>query len=103
MASHSDKTRGQVTCVVDVDPEVVDAGAEMTLHGTVSCAPACDLRGHTLLIKDETGADRGSIQLTEFDGEANETTGEFVVKAPVHPAKYTWLAVYAETSTPISF
>jgi len=102
MASHSDKTRGQVTCVVDVSPEVVDAGAEMTLHGTVSCAPACDLRGNTLLIKDETGAERGSVEVTDFDGETNET-GEFVVKAPVKPGEYTWSAVYAETSTPISF
>ena len=102
MTSHSDKTRGQVTCVVDVSPEVVDAGAEMTLHGTVSCAPACDLRGHTLLIKDETGAERGSVEVTDFDGETNET-GELVVKAPVKPGKYTWSAVYAETSTPISF
>ena len=102
MTSHSDKTRGQVTCVVEVSPEVVDAGAEMTLHGTVSCAPACDLRGHTLLIKDETGAERGSVEVTDFDGETNET-GEFVVKAPVKPGEYTWSAVYAETSTPISF
>ena len=104
MAPQSDKTRGQVTCVVEVSPEVVDAGADMTLHGTVSCDPACDLRGHTLLIKDETGADRGRIELTDFDGETNET-GEFVTKAPVQPGGYTWLAVcsYAEASTPISF
>jgi hypothetical protein len=102
MASHSDKTRSQVTCVIDVDPEMVDAGAEMTLHGMVSCTPACDLRGHTLLIKDETGAERGSIEVTDFDGETNET-GELVAKAPVQPGQYTWLAVYAETSTPISF
>ena len=102
MASHSDKTRGQVTCVVEVSPEVVDVGADMTLHGTVSCTPACDLRGHTLLIKDETGAERGSVEVTDFDGETNET-GELVVKAPVKPGEYTWSAVYAETSTPISF
>ena len=51
-----------MTCVVDVSPEVVDAGAEMTLRGKVSCAPACDLRGHTLLVKDQRGADAGSIR-----------------------------------------
>jgi len=112
MASQSDITRGHVTFVIDVSPEVVDAGSEMTLHGEVSCAPVCDLRGHTLLIKDETGADRGSIELTKFDGETNET-GEFVLKAPVRTADYNWLAVcppvvkkaisYAEVSAPISF
>ena len=112
MASPSDKTRGHVTCVIDVSPEVVDAGSEMTLRGEVSCAPVCDLRGHSLLIKDETGADRGSIEITEFDGETN-ATGEFVLKAPIPTAEYTWLAVcpavvkkaitYAEASAPISF
>lgn len=112
MASQSDKTRGQVTCVVDVSPEVVDAGAEMTLHGKVSCFPACNLRGHTLLVKDQAGAHAGSVELTGFDGETNES-GEFVVKAPVKAGEYTWLAVcpavvkegisYMEASTPISF
>jgi hypothetical protein len=102
MTSKSDKTPAQVTCVIEVSPQVVDAGAEMTLHGRVSCAPACDLRGHTLLIKDETGADRGSLELTDFDGATNET-GELAVKAPVKPGGYTWLAVYEEKSTPFSF
>src|SRR5438128_12556230 len=39
----------QTTCVFEVSPDVVDAGAEMTLRGKVSCSPACDLRGHRLL------------------------------------------------------
>src|SRR5262245_7450694 len=112
MASHSDKTRGQLTCVVDLDPKVVDAGGELTLHFEVSCAPACDLRGHAVLIKDQGGAERGSIKLTSFDGETNET-GELVVKAPVTAGECTWLVLcpavvkerisYAEASTPISF
>ena len=63
MASHSDEMRGQTTCAVDVSPDVVDAGAEMTLRGRVSCSPACDLRGHTLLVKDQAGADVGSVEL----------------------------------------
>jgi len=105
-------TRGQVTCVVDVSPEAVDAGAELTLQAKVSSAPTCDLRGHTLLIKDDAGADAGSVEITNFDGEANETD-EFIVTAPIKPGVYTWSAVcsvvikkgvsYAETSTPISF
>jgi hypothetical protein len=112
MASQSDERRGRTTCAIDVFPEVVDAGAEMTLQGKVSCSPACDLRGHTLLVKDQAGADAGSIELTEFDGETNETS-ELVMKAPVKAGEYTWLAVcaavvkegisYIEASTPISF
>jgi hypothetical protein len=112
MASHSDKTRDQVTCMADVAPDVVDAGAEITVQCEVSCVPACDLRGHALLIKDQAGADRGRIELTAFDGKTNETD-EFVVKAPVKAGLYTWLGVcpavvkkgisYAEASIPISF
>jgi hypothetical protein len=112
MGSQSDKMRGHTTCAVDVSPGVVDAGADVTLQGKVSCSPACDLRGHTLLIKDQTGANTGRVEIREFDGVTN-TTGEFVVKAPFQPGVYTWLAVspalvkegvsYMQVSTPISF
>jgi hypothetical protein len=104
--------RGQTTCAIHVSPGVVEAGAEMTLQGKVSCSPACDLRGHTLLIKDEAGADACSVELTEFDGKTNDTR-ELVVKAPARPGGYLWSAVcpavvkgdtsYPEASTPISF
>ena len=97
---------------MDVSPAVVDAGAEMTLQGTVSCSPACDLRGHTLVIKDQNGADAGGVELTEFDGETNQTS-ELVVKAPIEAGEYTWSAVcpavakngvvYEEAPTPVSF
>ena len=78
-----------MTCVVDVSPQLVDAGAEMTLHGTVSCTPARDLRGHKLLIKDDAGVEVGSIEIAHFDGETNETD-EFVAKAPVKAGAYMW-------------
>jgi hypothetical protein len=101
-----------VTLVVDVSPEVVDAGAKLTLHGEVSCSPACDLRGHNLLIKDETGADASTVEFINFDGEISET-GEFVVNAPVRPGQYRWQAVcpaivkdgssYPEALVPIPF
>ena len=103
---------GHMTCAVDVSPGVVDAGAEMTLRGKVSCSPPCDLRGHTLLVKDEAGGDAGSIELTEFDGETNRTN-EVVLKAPVTAGRHTWSALcpavakggtsYIEASTAISF
>src|SRR5262249_48010474 len=105
-------TRGQVTCRIEVSPEVVDAGAEMMLHAVTSCVPACDLRGHNLLIKDHAGADASKVELINFDSETNETAGELVAKAPITPGAYTWSAVcpssvnkgvsYSEASTPIS-
>src|SRR4029453_625175 len=91
-----------VAGVVDVSPLLVDAGAEMTLHGTVSCTPARDLRGHKLLIKDDAGADVGSIEIAHFDGETSETD-EFVARAPVKAGAYIWSAVCEGTSSPISF
>jgi hypothetical protein len=112
MTPQNDEKRGQTTCAFDVSPDVVDAGAEMTLHGRVSCSPSCDLRGHALLIKDHDGADVGTLELTEFDGEANETS-DLVLKAPGTAGEYTWLAVspavvkkgvsYSAASTPIPF
>jgi hypothetical protein len=91
---------------------VVDSGAELTLHGEVSCVPECDLRGRSLLIKDQAGADVGALELTKFDGKTNET-GDFVVKAPVQAGEYTWSAVcpavvmegisYPEAHAQISF
>src|SRR5207244_12712873 len=78
-----------VTCVVDLSPEVVDAGAEITLHAEVSRTPASDLRGQKLVIKDHAGADVGTTEFTHFDGETNETD-EFVVKAPATPGAYLW-------------
>ena len=112
MTSQTEKMRGRTTCAVDVSPNIVDAGADMTLQAEVSCSPPCDLRGHALLVKDHAGADSRRVELTEFDGEANRTR-EFVMKVPVKPGEYAWLAVspavvkegvsYAQASAPISF
>ena len=112
MAEDNDMTRKISACGVEVSPSEVDAGGDMTLKGKVSCSPAGDLRGKTLLIMDQDGALAESMELTEFEGETNETS-EFVVKAPVKPGAYTWLAVCPayvtsgisceETSAPFSF
>jgi len=112
MVSQSDQMRRQTTCSVDISPDVVDAGAEMKLQAKISCSPACDLGGHTVVVKDQTGADAARVELTEFDGTTN-LTRELAMKAPVQPGEYTWLAVFpavvkkgvsfAEASTPISF
>jgi hypothetical protein len=92
MASEGDVIRAQTTCAVRVTPDVVEASDEVTLQLTVSCVPACDLRGHALLIKDQAGADVTRIELTRFDGTSNETDA-FAVKAPFTPGNYTWSAI----------
>ncbi len=112
MAPEDDMTRKISALSCEVSPSEIDAGADMTLKGKVSASPAGDLRGKTLLIKDQDGALAASIELGAFDGETNET-GEFVVKAPLRPGSYTWLAVcpartkagisHEEMSAPFSF
>ena len=92
MAPEGDVKRVETACAIRVAPGVVDAGAELTLQIKVSCSPGCDLRGHTLLIKDHAGADVTRVELTRFDGTATETD-EFAVKAPFNPGRYTWSVV----------
>jgi hypothetical protein len=112
MASDSAEIHHETACAVDISPDIVDAGGEMALRCRVACSPPCDLRGHTVSIKDDAGGDVASLVLSEFDGEANES-GELVVKAPAEARAYTWVAVcpavmkagisHTEASTPIPF
>ena len=92
MAAENHMTRKIGECSVELSSSQVDADADITLKGRVSYSPAVDLRGRTLLIKDQDGALAQSIEFTEFDGETSATS-EFVVKAPLMPGTYTWLAL----------
>jgi len=98
--------------LVKAPPDEVKAGADMVLQVSVSCSLACDLKGKTLRIMDKEEVLVDNIELTEFDGTANQT-GEFVVEAPIVPGEYTWTAVFLpqgeeealheECSTPFTF
>src|SRR5262245_61491580 len=92
MASTRDEIVGYTTWVVDVSPSVVDAEEEMTLCVKATFSPRCDLRGHALLVKDQTGASVARIELSKFDGETNETN-PLIVNAPIVPGEHTWLVV----------
>jgi hypothetical protein len=76
----------------DARPAEVDAGARVTLVGTIACSPARDLRELALLIKDDEGSPLGEAEIVEFDGEIN-STAELAVEAPLQPGEHTWLAV----------
>ncbi len=112
MASRKEPARGHVDIALEVSPDVVDAGAEMTLHARVVCSPSGDLIGHTLKVKDEAGADAGVLALTDIDDEEN-ATGAAALKAPVKTGDYVWSVLcpavvkdgvsYAEASKTISF
>lgn len=112
MASRKGQTRGQVDIALEVSPDIVDAGAEMILHARVSGSPSCDLAGHSLLVKDEVGADAGVLELTEIDDQTN-AAGALAFKAPLKTGDYVWSALcsavvkegvsYEEASRAISF
>jgi len=92
----------EISVSIEVSPNEVDAGADLTVKGKVSCSPAVDLRGKTLIIKDQDGTLVQSIELTEFDGNISGTR-ECVVKSPGRPGGYSWMAVCpADAGTGIS-
>lgn len=110
--TQAEQTRGRMTCVVDVSPVVVDAGATLTLRSSVSCSPACDLRGRTVLVTDQAGAEVARTELGATDA-GTSVTSEIFLKAPTEAGDYTWLvacpafvkedASFVEASAPVSF
>ena len=90
----------------------LDAGTDIALKVKVSCSLACDLRGKTVNIIAQDAVVAEEIELTTFEGTDNETD-EFVVRSPIEPGEYTWMAVFPaqetegvlheESSAPFSF
>ncbi len=74
-------------------PAELDAGTDMTLKVQVACSAGCDLRGHLVRLVNQDGIAVNEIELTGFDGTANET-GEFLAKAPTQPGEYAWTAAF---------
>ncbi len=88
---------------VDVSPEEVDAGADITLDIEVSHAMPAGPEDSRLLIRDHDGAVAASVRLAEFGGETGRS-GAFVVTAPLEPGTHTWSAAgAAPDSTPAPF
>ena len=58
MAAKAVGTHGQLTCVVEVSPGEVDAGAELTVTVRVACPHGCDLRGQIVSIWNQDDAGR---------------------------------------------
>jgi hypothetical protein len=89
MVSQSEERQGELVCTVEATPDNVDAGAVMMLRAEVSSSPQSDLRGHQLAIKDQSGADVGVLELTDFDGEAR-SSGTLKINAPFQTGEYVW-------------
>jgi hypothetical protein len=105
-------THAQRTCAVEVSASEVDAGAELTVRAIVSCPHGCDLRGQSVSIRNQDGAELASAELMEFDGEAH-VMDALVLRAPLEVGEHIYRAVLAaqekdgvaheETSTAFSF
>jgi hypothetical protein len=112
MASRKEQAHGRVDIALEVSPDVVDAGAELTLLARASSSPPSDLIGHRLFAKDEKGAEAGVLELTDFDDDEN-ATGSLALKAPLETGNYVWSVLsptvvnegvsYDEASKTISF
>jgi hypothetical protein len=112
MASRKEPTRGHVDIALEVSPDSVDAGSEMTLQARVACSPPGDLVGHRLLVKAGAGADAGVLELTDIDDEEN-AIGALALKAPLVTGEHIWLVTspavvkdgisYAEASKAVAF
>ncbi len=90
---------------VEVSPEEVDAGAELTLDIEVSRSDGAGPAETRLLIRDHDGELAASVELAELDGETGRS-GAFVVAAPLEPGTHAWSAAAAapgSTPAPFSF
>ncbi len=112
MVAKAVRTHGQRTCTVEATASEVDAGAELTLRAFVSCPHGCDLRGQSVSIRNQDGAELVSGELMELDGGAHVTSA-LVLRAPLEAGEHIYRAVLAahekdgvaheETSTAFSF
>jgi hypothetical protein len=93
----------QRTCSVEVSPNVVDAGGELTVVVRASCPAGCDLQGQGVSIRDEAGAERAEAELAvdELIGAEGDAcaTGAITLQAPLDAGEHTWRAVLAAVET----
>jgi hypothetical protein len=112
MVAKSVGTHHLPMCTVELSAGEVDAGAELSITGRVSCAHGCDLRGQRISIRNQDDAELARAELTGREGEA-DVTSAFVVRAPVEVSKHIYRAILAaherdgvvheERSVPFSF
>ncbi len=84
------------TCTVDVFPDEVDAGADITLTIHVTCPPDEALPAPRVSIRDHEGTELAQAELTAADDdEADDdyTSDEIVVAAPRTAGEHVYRAV----------
>jgi hypothetical protein len=94
MAAKAVRAHGRRICTVEVSPVEVDAGAELTVRGRVSCPQGCDLRRQRISIRAQDDTELARAALTERDGDAYLTRA-LVLRAPLEVGEHICRAVLA--------
>jgi hypothetical protein len=81
------------TCVVEVDPPEVDAGAELTISIRASCPHGCDLSGQRVSIRDADDAELAGAELAQRDGESH--AARTALRAPLEVGEHACRAILA--------
>jgi hypothetical protein len=84
------------TCTVDVSPDEIDAGADITLTTNVTCPPSEALPVPRVSIRDHEGTELAQVELTvSDDDEADDdyTSDDIVVAAPRTAGEHVYRAV----------
>jgi hypothetical protein len=103
---------GNRTCAVEVSPDPVDAGADLTITVRVSCPDGCDLSGQSVSIRNQDDVELAHAQLSASEDGAYVMRA-FALRAPLQAGAHIGRAVLAvhekngvvhqETSTKFSF
>jgi hypothetical protein len=112
MMAKAVRVHHQRACAVEVSPDEVDAGGELTVVVRASCPNGCDLQGQGVSIRDEDGTELGAAELAAAEGGAY-ATGAVALRAPLDVGEHVWKAMLAlvetdgvsheETSTAFAF
>src|SRR5262245_1695187 len=94
MAAKAVRTHDQRTCAVEVSPNEVDAGAELTVRAFASCPHGCDLTGQSVSIRNQDGIELARAELKEFDTEVY-VVSPLVLRAPLEVGEHIYRIVLA--------
>jgi hypothetical protein len=109
MAAKPVRVHGERACAVEISPQEVDAGGELTVVVRASCPDGCDLRGQAVSIRNEdrvelavaelATAEPAAIERDKGEDECEESdayaTAAIALQAPLDVGEHIWRAVLA--------
>jgi hypothetical protein len=86
-------SNAQCTCTVEVSPDAVDAGTDITLKVEVAYSGEARLRAPQVSIRDGEGAELAQAELTEAEDDDAYVAEDVVVPAPRSAGEHIYRAV----------